>query len=101
MARLIDISDVGAMPSQIKVQKGDLLSFNASGGHVNAAPNVVEMLGPFTTGILIGTGEIIMPAGPPGIVMFYAKLVGKAQIDVVTGDSFTNPVTTFFEVQVL
>lgn len=78
-----------------------MLSFNASGGHSISATNVVEMLGPFLSGYISGSGEIISPSGAPGMVLFYARQDGTAQIDVVTGDPFYHPVTTFFKVKVL
>ncbi len=44
MGRLIEIETAQGLPSVLDVCVGDLLVFDASGGHVLSEPEVVELL---------------------------------------------------------
>ncbi|MEO6001151.1 MAG: hypothetical protein ABIN89_30135 [Chitinophagaceae bacterium] len=98
MALLIDVIKADALSSPITLQQGDVLSFKASGGHVNLGEDFVELLGPFASAILQDNGEVLSPMGPPGTLLFHARQPGNAKIDVVTGDPFFNPLITHLEV---
>ena len=94
MACLVEIDDVPACPSPMTVRPGDVLLFQATGGRVRSADDVVEMLGPFLSAVLGNDGSILAPMGHPNIVLFRARQPGEARIDVVTGDPFHTPMTT-------
>jgi hypothetical protein len=98
MPLLIDVVNVQALSSPITLQQGDLLSFKASGGHVNSGTEIIELLGPFSSAILQDNGEVLSPSGPPGTLLFFARQPGNATIDVVTGDPWFNPLLTNLEI---
>jgi hypothetical protein len=101
MARLIEIQAGQPLPARLTLQKGDLLLFQASGGHVRSGTGVVERLGPFLPGIMSGQGEVLAPAGAPNAVLFLARLPGKASIDIVRGDPWHSPETQALELTVV
>ena len=98
MARLIEVRSEESVPPSLKLKVGDLLSFAATGGHVRSGADVVEILGPFTSGVIVDASEILSPAGGPGVVMFLARHTGQAQIEVVTGDPWHASRTTKLEI---
>ena len=94
MARLIEVQNPQAVSSSLALQVGDVLLFNATGGHVQSGDHVVEMLGAFLLAILGDDGEILTPMGAPNTVLFRALRPGEATIDVVNGDPWHAPRTT-------
>jgi hypothetical protein len=93
VSRLIDIQPIAQdLPADLTVGVGDLLRFAASGGRVRDG-TAVEILGIFTESVLGTDGRVIAPMGPPNAVLFYARLPGRATIDVVTGDPWRSPAT--------
>jgi hypothetical protein len=98
MARLIEVQDVGACPSQLMIYSGDVLLFRAAGGRVRPGGEVIELLGPFLQVVLGPAGDILSPAGLPNTVMFHARRPGQARIDVITGNSFQTPQTTTLDI---
>lgn len=93
MGQLIEIPDAQKCPSPLTVHTGDVLRFQATGGHVRSGSGVVEMLGPFLPAVLGDNGTIFAPMGAPNTVLFRACHPGRAQIDVVTGDPWHAPQT--------
>lgn len=99
MSRLIEIPPAQQLPQVLTVGTGDVLRFDASGGHLRAG-DAVELLGSFV-GALLGTdGTVLTPAGAPNVVLFRARAPGRAEIDVVTGDPWRSPVTRTLTVTV-
>ncbi|MBL1202442.1 MAG: hypothetical protein FWK04_26080 [Nostoc sp. GBBB01] len=97
MGRLIELQNVQALPSSLTIRVGDVLMFGATGGHVQSGANVVEILGPFSPGLLGDNSEILSPMGAPNAIMFLARHPGRAIIDVVTGDPWYSSQTTTLE----
>ncbi|MDX6694042.1 MAG: hypothetical protein QOF02_1645 [Blastocatellia bacterium] len=93
MGRLIEIAPEQPLPPSLTLRVGDLLSFAATGGHVQSGSGVVEILGPFITGLLLDDSRILSPEGTPGAVFFLARRPGRATIDVITGDPWSAPHT--------
>ena len=58
MARLIEVQNPQGVSSSLALQVGDVLLFNATGGHIQSGDDVVEMLGAFLPAILGDNGEI-------------------------------------------
>ena len=100
MSRLIEIQHAQVVPPNLTIQVGDVLSFGATGGHVQSGQEVVEILGPFLPAVLGGNGQIVSPMGAPNAVWFLARQPGRATIDVVTGDPWQAPQTTRLEITV-
>lgn len=94
MARLIEVQDARVCPSSLTVCLGDVLLFRATGGRTRSGGDVVELLGPFLPAVLGDDGNILTPMGPPNTVLFRARRLGRAWIDVVTGDPFHTPQKT-------
>jgi hypothetical protein len=94
MARLIEVQNPQGVSSNLALQVGDVLLFNATGGHIQSGDDVVEMLGAFRPAILGDNGEILTPMGAPNTVLFRALRPGQATIDVVHGDPWHAPQTT-------
>jgi hypothetical protein len=86
LARLIEIRHPKTCPPTIEAKVGDLLAFDATGGHIRSGPDLVQFLGPFIIGTLQNDGKVITPMGNPHTVMFLCRGSGQANIDVVTGD---------------
>ena len=89
MARLIEVQATEAVPRALTIKVGDLLTFAATGGHVQSGSTVVAMLGPFLPSVVGDNGEIFTPMSAPNTVMFVAQAVGQAIIDVITGDPWS------------
>jgi len=89
MARLIEIQTGQALA----VRAGDLLVFEASGGHVRSGAQSVELLGAFLRSVVGDDGRVLSPQGAPNAVVFLARRPGPAEIDVVTGDPWHGPET--------
>jgi hypothetical protein len=94
MARLIEVQNPQGVSSSLALQMGDVLLFNATGGHIQSGEDVVEILGTFLLAILGDNGEILTPMGAPNTVLFRALRPGQATIDVVHGDPWHAPQTT-------
>jgi hypothetical protein len=92
MARIIEVQDARLCKSPLTVCVGDVLLFRATGGRVRSGPDIVELLGPFVSAVVGDDGNIFTPVGPPNAVLFHARRVGQALIDVVTGEPFNKPV---------
>lgn len=88
MPRLIDIQDAAACPSPLTVEPGDVLMVSAAGARVPVEAGAVELLGPFSVAVLGANGEILVPAGPPGIILLRARRTGLAAIDIIVGAPF-------------
>ena len=100
MGRLIEVQQAQELPPRLTLQVGDMLVCGATGGHVHAGTDVIELLGPFVPGILGDTGQIMSPMGAPNTVLFLARRPGQATIDVVTGDPWRAPQTTTVDLTV-
>ena len=102
MARLIDLRpDVGALPASLTVEVGDVLVFDATGGHVRSGADAVELVGAFRTGVVANDGQILSPMGTPSTVLFRAHRPGRATIDVVTGDPWHAPESVVLDLAVM
>jgi hypothetical protein len=91
MARLIEVQAAQALPASFTLEPGDLLLFQASGGHLLAGAGVVELLGAFLPGTMAPGGAIVSPMGAPNTVLFLARQPGQARIGVVRGDPWSRP----------
>lgn len=101
MAQLIEIDDVNALPSPLTIHIGDVLVVRASGGSIVTGETRIERLGPFITGLPIGdSSSLLSPMGSPNTIMFLARSIGPATIEVATGDPYFNPQFTRVEVQI-
>ncbi|MDM0065422.1 hypothetical protein [Variovorax sp. J31P207] len=100
MARLIEIPDVAACPSPLRVQSGDVLVLRASGARIDAGFDSVVVLGPFTAAMLGDNGEVIAAMGAPGTVLLQAREPGDASITVIGGDPFHAPRTIMVRISV-
>jgi hypothetical protein len=100
MARLIDIQRGQPLPASLTVRVGDVLMFEATGGHVHSGSDLVEILGPFVPGVVGDNGEILSPMGAPNAVLFLLHGPGRASIDVVTGDPWSASQTMMLELTV-
>lgn len=94
MARLIEIAHVRGVSGGLPLRVGDVLQFKATGGHVQAGSEVIELLGAFLPAVLGEHGEILTPMGAPNTVLFRALRSGQATIDLVTGDPWHTHQTT-------
>jgi hypothetical protein len=100
MARLIEVQLVEGVPKSLTIRVGDVLTFAATGGHVQTGATVVAMLGPFLPSVIGDNGEIFTPMSAPNKIMFMAQAVGQATIDVVTGDPWNRSQTTTLTINV-
>jgi len=92
VSRLVEVPSAQRFPQVLTIVAGDVVRFDASGGHVREG-GAVEVLGVFV-GALLGTdGTVLTPAGGPNVVLFRGRAPGRARIDVVTGDPWRAPVT--------
>jgi hypothetical protein len=98
MARLIEVDNASALPVKITIERGDLLLFKASGGNVDSGFDVVELIGPFLSVLMLSSGDVIAPMGAPNSILFLARSAGRARIKVITGDPFFAPLITELEV---
>ncbi len=100
MARLIDVEDVHCCSSPLATCLGDVLLFHAIGGQVHAGDSAVELIGSFLQAIVGNSGGVLAPQGLPNTVLFRARSLGRARINVVTGDPFRMAQTTTLEILV-
>ena len=91
--RLIEIQAGQNLPTSLAVRCGDLLVFDASGGHVQSGFESVELLGVYLKSLLVDGNQVLSPIGAPNTVVFQACHAGAATIDVVTGDPWHDPKT--------
>ena len=98
MARLIEVDNVVALPQSIIIERGDLLLFRAPGGHVTAGAEVIELIGPFLSVLMVDDGHILSPMGAPNAVLFLARAKGRAEVQVTMGDPFYASLTTTLEI---
>jgi hypothetical protein len=88
VARLIELEPaVEPVPANLAVRVGDVLRFEASGGRVAAGASV-DLLGIYTAAIVGSSGDVVVPAGPPNVVMFQARGTGRAEVDVFVDDGY-------------
>lgn len=89
MPRLIEITDVSAVPAQVTVAPGDVLWFAASGGRIlPGEAGVLELVGIYQQAMMAEAGRIVSPEGPPAAVLFRAARGGASTIEVMSGDPF-------------
>lgn len=100
MAKLIEIQYTKTGPAKITVQKGDLLQFKGSGGHIIYGSKSIELLGSFLSSLVDKDFQILAPMGAPDNVIFIARAAGEAGIDVVTGDPWGKSEITRFQITV-
>lgn len=93
MGRLIEIPSGGPeLTGDLTVDVGDVLRFDATGGHVREG-TAVELLGIYVDSVVGTDGTTLTPLGAPNVVLFRGREPGRATIDVVTGDPFRAPAT--------
>jgi len=97
MGRLIQLQAEQGLPETLTICVGDLLVFEASGGHVRSGAEVVELLGNFMKSVMADNQQVLSPMGAPNALVFFARCPGSAKIDVVTGDPWHNPKTVSLE----
>lgn len=89
MARLFEIEDVSTVPARLAMSAGDWLLIHATGVRV-VRPQLGELPvaihGPFVRGVVGPAGEMLAPAGPPGVVFCEAQHPGVSEIELITGD---------------
>ena len=85
MGRLIEIQYALALPARLILRVGDLLTFGASGGHVQFGTDVLEILGPFLPDVMGDNGKIWSPmespdcsGARPSNASFTSKVIGRA-----------------------
>lgn len=98
MARLIEIQTRQGLPQVLEVCVGDLLLFEASGGHVRSGAETVDLLGAFLMSVVGENQRVISPLGAPNAVVFLARRQGSAKIDVITGDPWHGAKTVCLEI---
>ena len=91
MPRLIDVSALQPLPSAISLRTGDLLLVRATGGAVVEGGATVEALGAFGAGTLAPDGSVLAAMGGPNAVLFLARELGRARIEVMRGDPWRGP----------
>ena len=89
MARLIEVQNTEGFPQLLTIKVGDVLTFAATGGHVQSGAPVVALLGPFVPAVVGNNGEILTPMSAPNTVMFIGQAAGQATINVVNGDPWS------------
>src|SRR5689334_7014352 len=99
MAHLVTI-DSQELPQKIFINAGDVLLFKATGGHPLSGSDVIAYIGVFSESFLLPTGEKIYPQGSPGIVLFKALRPGKALLNLVVKDAWSNPTSGSCEVNI-
>lgn len=100
MGRLIEVPGGGRdVPGDLTVNVGDVLRFDATGGHVREG-SAVELLGIFVDSVVGTDGTVLAPMGAPNVVLFRGREPGRAAIDVVTGDPFRAPTSRVLTVVV-
>jgi hypothetical protein len=90
MPRRIEIQGGEDAPDVIRLIAGDVLSIAATGGHVRAGADVVDMIGAFLPAVCTAAGEVVTPMGAPGVVLFVARTAGSASLEIVTGDPWSS-----------
>jgi hypothetical protein len=90
MGRLIEIQSIQDLPPSLAISTGDILVFEASGGHVRSGAEVVELLGIFLSSVMGDNQQVLSPMGAPNAVVFLARCPGSAKIDVIIGDPWNN-----------
>lgn len=100
MAQLIEIDSTIPASEKIKINSGDILLFKATGGYIKSGEEVVEVLGAFSPGHLLSSGEKVSPQGTPGTVLVRALKPGTAQINIVRGDPWNIFRDSVYELQV-
>ena len=101
MSRFIEIDPMQDLPSDVTLGDGDVLRVWAAGGRVESGSGVVELLGPFLTGVLGTNGEILSPMGAPNVVLLRALHSGRVTVDLITGDPWGTALTRTLEITVL
>ena len=91
MGRLIEVQSLEGLPSEFRVQAGDLLVFKATGGRVRSRTNIVQALGAFSPGTMSPEGQVLAAMGGPDSVVFLARGEGQAEIEVIAGDPWVGP----------
>jgi hypothetical protein len=86
MGRLIEVEHVENLHPNLSLQVGDFLLCNATGGRVQAGAEFVEMAGVLSQAVIGDNGSVFSAMGAPNAVLFHALRVGKAVIDLFTGD---------------
>jgi hypothetical protein len=97
VCRLIEIQGTQDLPPFLAVRTGDMLLFEASGGHVISGGEAVELLGAFLRSVVGDNQLVLSPQGAPNAVVFLARCPGPAKIDVITGDPWQGSVTVPLE----
>ena len=78
MSRLLDI-DLPP-PRRLRLRKGDLVRFAASGGRVESGEGVVEPLGAFVPAVIGTDGEPLSPESGPTAWLLRAIGSGEARL---------------------
>lgn len=100
MAQLIEIDITRTAPGKLRINSGDVLLFKATGDYLESGEGVVEVLGSFTPGLLLASGEKISAQGTPGTVMVRALQQGTAQITIVRGGPWGTRSESLYELEV-
>ena len=100
MARLFEIEDVGALPARLMLAPDDWLLVYATGARIVGEPSGDPPLvvhGPFVRGMVGANGQLLAPAGSPGIVFCQALHAGVAEIELMTGDPWRHTDSRFVQ----
>jgi hypothetical protein len=100
MGRLIEIPTSPDVPSSLTVCVGDLLVFDASGGHVRSGATSLELLGALIRSVVGNDRQVLAPVSAPNVVVFRALSSGIAEIDIIVGDPWQSPETIPLEITV-
>jgi hypothetical protein len=87
MRRYIEVQNARSCPSPLCVQVGDVLVVYTAGARVRSGDQSIQLLGPFITAMVGQNGEIIEPAGNPGLVILRGLQPGLARVELILGEA--------------
>jgi hypothetical protein len=100
VSRYIDIRpEADGVPAELELGVGDVVRFAATGCRV-VSGGAVELVGILTESVVGTDGSIVTPMGVPGTVLLRATEVGRAVVEVFTGNPFGSSVSSTVDVHV-
>ena len=91
MPRLIEVQPAGGGRPPLAVHVGDVLLVRASGVRVRDGAAAVDVCGPLQSAVVVGQGDVVVPADRPNAVLVRARAPGSAVLDLFTGDPWHDP----------